>query len=157
MKISLALGLAVTLGTSALMGAVPNTAHAANGNHSGTICKNYNAGQVKDIDYLTNGTRNLNSSSRFVICPLVTAGTGNANMSVFVDGYANSGQTITCTLYSYDFHGNFLGAKSFPSALTGKFDVYLSVPNGTIWGGSSVLCLLPGSAQGVIYDVDVVQ
>ncbi len=157
MKISLALGLALSLGTFALMGGVPNAAHAANGNHSGTICKNYNAGQVKDIDYLVNGTRNLNSSSRFVICPLVTAGTGNANLGVFVDGFAASGQTITCTLYSYSFQGNFLGAKSFPSAMTGRFDVYLSVPNGTIWGGSSVLCLLPPSGQGVINDVDVVQ
>jgi hypothetical protein len=41
--------------------------------------------------------------------------------------------------------------------MTGKFDVYLSVPVGTIWGGLSVLCVLPPSAQGVIYDIDVVQ
>ena len=157
MKISLALGLALPLGAFALMGGVPNTAHAANGNHSGTICKNYNASQATDIDYLTNGTRNLNSSSRPVICPLVTAGSGNATTNVYVDGFAAPGRTISCTLYSYDYHGNFLGAKSFPSAQSGKFDIYVSVPSGGYYGGLSVLCTLPPSAQGVIYDIDVVQ
>jgi hypothetical protein len=139
------------------MGGVPTTAHAANGNHSGTICKNYNAGQALDIDYLANGTRNLASSPRFVICPLVTAGTGSLNTNLFVDGYAAPGQTIFCTVYSYSYKGAFLGSKSFPSAMTGTFDVYLSVPDGTVWGGLSVLCELPPSGQGVIYDINVEQ
>ena len=158
MKISLAIGLATTLGTFVLGGGA-NTAHAENGNHSGTICKNYNAAEVTDIDYLTNGTRNLNMSPRFVICPLVTAPTPNAKI-VYVGGFAASGQTILCTLYSYDQVGNFLGGNSFPSAMTGNFYVYLSIPavsSGASWGTSSVLCVLPPSASGVIYDVDVVQ
>jgi hypothetical protein len=151
MKISLALGLAVTLGTSALMGGVPNTAHASAANHSGTICKNYNAPEAMDIDYLTNGARNLNVNSRFVICPLVTS--GNSTTKVHVDGFAASGQTIFCTLDSYDNQGNFLGSASSPSA-TGKFDFHLSVPSKSS-GALSVLCLLPPLAQGIIYDLDV--
>jgi hypothetical protein len=45
--------------------------------------------------------------------------------------------------------------------MTGTFDVYLSVPTFTgadyYWDASSVLCQLPPSAQGIIYDIDVVQ
>jgi len=156
MKISLAFGLAFTLGTIALLGGVPNTAHAVNANTSGTICRNYNAAEVTDIDYLTVGTRNLNASPRYVICPLVSAAIGNAATGVYVDGFAASGRTISCTLFSYDYHGNLLGSNSFPSAMSGQFDVYLSVP-GTYYGGLSVLCLLPPSTQGIIYDIDIVQ
>jgi hypothetical protein len=156
MKSSLAFGLALTLGTFALTGGVPNTAHAANANHSGTICKNYNAAEALDIDYLTGGTRNLNAVSRYVICPLVTAASKNASTKVHVDGFASSGQTIFCTLYSYDNQGRFQGSKSFSSAKTGAFDVQLSVPSNSA-SALSVLCLLPPSTQGIIYDIDVVQ
>jgi hypothetical protein len=155
MKISLALGLALTLGTSALVGGVPETAHAANANHSGTICKNYDAGEALDIDYLPGGTRNLNANSRYVICPLVIAATTNSSTKVHVDGYAVAGQTIYCTLYSYDNQGNFLGSQS-SSAQTGTFDVKLKVSTNSS-SALSVLCLLPPSAQGVIYDIDVAQ
>ena len=156
MKISLALGLALPLATFALMGGVPNTAHAANAKHSGTICKNYDASQALDIDYLASGTRNLNASARYVICPLVAAATTNSSTKVHVDGFAASGQTIFCTLYSYDNQGHFLGFQSFPSAQTGTFDVKLSVSSNSS-SALSVLCLLPPSAQGIIYDIDVVQ
>jgi hypothetical protein len=156
MKISLALGLALPLATFALMGGVPNTAHAANANHSGTICKNYDAAEALDIDYLTSGTRNLNASPRYVICPLVAAATSNSTTKVHVDGVAYPGQTIFCTLTSFDNQGHFLGSKSFPSAQTGTFDVKLSVPSNSS-SALSVLCLLPPSGQGVIYDIDVVQ
>lgn len=156
MKISLALGLALASGTYALIGGASNVAHAVNANHSGTICKNYNASQATDIDYLPYGTRNLNSSTRFVICPLVTSGNSNATAAVFVDGYAAAGQTINCTLYSYNYKGAFLGATSFSSAQTGTFDIYLKVAN-NYYDGLSVLCSLPPSAQGIIYDFDVVQ
>jgi hypothetical protein len=150
-----ALGLSLTAAAFALMGGVPNTAHAVNANHSGTVCKNYNAAEATDIDYLTSGTRNLNANTRYVICPLVNSPTGSA-INVYVDGYAASGRTISCTLYSYNYLGSYLGSQSFPSARTGKFDVYLSVPT-NYWGGSSVLCALPPSGSGVIYDVDIVQ
>ena len=156
MKISLALGLALPLGMVALMGGVPNTAHAANANHSGTICKNYDASEALDIDYLTGGARNLNANSRYVICPLVAAATTSSATKVHVDGFAASGQTILCSLFSYDNQGHFLGFQSFPSAQTGTFAVKLKVFSNSS-SALSVLCLLPPSGQGVIYDIDVVQ
>lgn len=156
MKTALSLGLSLTLGTFSSM-SLPGNAYAVNANNAGTICKNYNASQVADIDYLPNGTRNLNASSRYVICPIVRSPTSASYaVNVYVDGFAAAGRTISCTLYSYDYTGTFLGSQSFPSARTGTFDQYLSVP-GHYWGTASVLCLLPGSAGGIIYDVDVVQ
>lgn len=156
MKTALSLGLALTLGTFGSL-SLPGNAYAVNANNSGTSCKNYNAAQVADIDYLPSGTRNLNASSRYVICPVVRSTTSVSNrVNVYVDGFAAAGRTISCTLYSYDFTGTFLGSQSFPAARTGTFDQYLSVA-GSYWGNASVLCLLPASAGGVIYDVDVVQ
>ena len=156
MKTALSLGLALTLGTFSSM-SLPGNAYAVNANNAGTSCRNYNASQVTDIDYLPNGTRNLNASSRFVICPIVRSPTSASYaVNVYVDGFAAAGRTISCTLYSYDYTGAFLGSQSFPAARTGTFDQYLSVA-GHYWSTASVLCLLPGSASGIIYDVDVVQ
>jgi hypothetical protein len=156
MKTALSVGLALTLGTFGLL-SLPGNAYAVNANNSGTSCRNYNAAQVADIDYLPSGTRNLNASSRFVICPIVRSPTSASYaVNVYVDGFAAAGKSISCTLYSYDFTGTFLGAQSFPAARTGTFDQYLTVA-GHYWSNASVLCLLPGSAGGIIYDVDVVQ
>jgi hypothetical protein len=155
MKSSITLGLVVALGSLG----IASTAHATNANHSGTICKNYNAGQVTDIDYLASGTRNLNASPRSVICPLVRSPNSSNNVAVYVDGFHSGTQTTTCTLYSYDYNGTFKGSNSFTQTSTGSWDRYLSVPagQGPYWGAASVLCTIPGSAQGIIYNVDVVQ
>ena len=156
MKTALSVGFALTLGTFGLL-SLSSNAYAVNANNSGTSCRNYNAAQVADIDYLASGTRNLNASSRYVICPIVRSTTSASYaVNVYVDGFAAAGKSISCTLYSYDFTGTFLGSQSFPTARTGTFDQYLSVA-GHYWSNASVLCLLPGSAGGIIYDVDVVQ
>jgi len=156
MKTALSFGLSLVVGTLGSVG-LSGEAHAVNANNSGTACKNYNAAQVADIDYLPSGARNLNASSRYVICPVVRSTTSASyGVNVYVDGFAAAGKTISCTLYSYDYNGAFLGSKSFPTARTGVFDQYLSVA-GHYWSNASVLCLLPGSAGGIIYDVDVVQ
>lgn len=151
LKLSLIVGI-TSLGLSI-------NAHAVNANHSGTICKNYNASQVTDIDYLTSGTRNLNASPRAVICPLVRAPNSTSNVAVYVDGFHSGTQTTTCTLYSYDYNGTYKGSNSFTQTSSGSWDRYLSLPagQGPYWGTASVLCTIPGSAHGIIYDIDVVQ
>jgi len=155
MRMGIALAAALVVGILGLAG-VSNEAYAVNSNNPGTMCRNFNAGEVTDIDYLLNGVRNLNPSfARNVICPAVRSPTSTNVVNVFVDGTANSGTTITCTLYSYDFNGTFLGSQS-SGPMQGLFDKSLTVP-GSFWGTSNVLCLLPTSGLGVIYDVDVVQ
>jgi hypothetical protein len=106
------------LGSLSLSG----NAQALNSNNSGTACRNYNAAQVADIDCVASGARNLNASSRYVICPIVRSTTSASNaVNVYVDGFASSGKTISCPLYSYDYNGAFLGSQSFPAARTGAF------------------------------------
>jgi hypothetical protein len=158
MKVSsLAFGLALNLGMFALMSGAPNTAHAVDTNHSGTVCRNYNAAEAKDIDSLPSGTRNLNASPRYVICPVVrlpddSDGGSIAIVSVYLNGYAASGQTITCTLNSYDYTGSFLGGNSV-YLLTGTFEAFLQATAG-YWSSANVLCLLPPSGKGIIYDIE---
>ena len=134
-------------------------AHAVNANHSGTICKNYNASQVGDIDYLPSGTRNLNASARSIICPIVRAPTSTNSIAVYVDGYHYGTQTTTCTLYSYNYNGTYLGSTSFTQTGTGAFDRYLSLPSAQApyYAAASLLCTIPGGANGIIYDIDVIQ
>jgi hypothetical protein len=158
MKISLALGLSLTLGTFALVGAAPNTAHAVNATHSGTVCKNYNAAEAKDIDYLGSGVRNVNASPRFVVCPLIRlpdsgGGIAPTAVSAYVTGFAASGQTIACTMYGVDYSGNFLGSES-TAPMTGQFGTVLYVPE-NIWSSADLVCELPASGNGLIYQIQV--
>jgi hypothetical protein len=157
MKISFALGLAVSCGTFALMGA-PNTAHAVNALHSGVICKNYNAAEVMDIDYFTVGTRNLATTPRSIICPLVVAPApaNGGHRTVKVDGFAATGFSIFCTLYTYNNKGKLRGSQGFTSAQTGVFEVTLTTPAGGL-GTSSVLCTLPASNTSYLSEIQVVQ
>jgi len=151
----LLLSLVVTIGLSCLT----LTAQATNANHSGTICKNYNASQVTDIDYLASGTRNINASPRSIICPLVRAPTSTNSAAVYVDGYHSGSQTTTCTLYSYNYNGTYLGSVSFTQTGSGAFDRYLSLPapQAPTYATLSVLCTIPGGGAGIIYDIDVIQ
>ncbi|HXL82713.1 MAG TPA: hypothetical protein VN989_01145 [Casimicrobiaceae bacterium] len=156
MKSVITLGLALAVGAFGSIG-VATTAQATNLNHSGTICKNFNASEVLDIDYLPNGTRNLNVSPRSVVCPIVRSPTSTNTLTVYVDGKNSGAATTTCTLYSYNYTGAFMGSTSFTAG--GTYDRLLSLasPQAPNWAAASLICGLPGSAQGTIYDIDVVQ
>ena len=155
MKAALSLGLVLTVTTFGSL-SVSGTAYAVNANISGTACRNYNAGEANDIDYVTQGARNASASPRAVICPIVRSPTTTNAVSVYVDGFAATGQTIFCELLSFDYTGKFLGYQAFSAGRTGTFDVFLTVP-GSYWGNASVLCTLPPNFQGLLYNVDVVQ
>ena len=158
MKSVLKLGLIAALGSVGSL-AVVSEAQAVNANHSGTICKNYNAGDVGDIDYVTSGTRNLNANPRFVICPLVRSPTTDSSIAAYVDGNHFGVQTTSCTLYSYNYTGAFLGSTSFTRNQSGAWDQFVSLPapQAPFYGSLAVLCTIPGSANGVLLDVDVLQ
>jgi hypothetical protein len=153
MRMGIALALALVMGISGLVG-VSSKAFAVNSNISGSACRNYNARDVTDIDYLPNGVRNVNVSSRLVICPIVRSPTSTNAVGVYVDGFVPPGNTIACTLFSYNIDGSF-GSQAF-TAQPGTFDQFVTVP-GSYWGNANVLCSLPGNISGQIYDIDVVQ
>jgi len=137
-----------------LLGLVIATPMASAGewtDHSGTICKNYNAGEANYIDYLTYGTRSVSSSYTYVICPLTrnTAGIYGAYVYVYV-----AGSPTSCTAYSYDYYGGGLVSNSVSG--TGLLGIPLyGYGNSTPYSNYSVLCYLPGNAASVVTSVDI--
>jgi hypothetical protein len=155
MKIGTAFAMALVVGVSASVG-VSSKVYAVNLNIPGSACRNFNAAEATDIDYFGIGVRNVNASTRTVVCPVVRSPTSTNTVSVFVDGMASSNTTISCALSSFNFDDTFLGSQSFPAPLTGRFDQALNVP-GAFWSNAIVICDLPGRENGSIYDIDVVQ
>ncbi len=126
----------------------------SNSTHSPAICRNYNASEATDIDYLPSAVRNLNSSPRFVICPLVVPvpeGLTSYFLEALVEGSVGPNQSVTCILFSYTSDNTYLGSSSFtfPHSI---FSYGLVVP-ADAFTDASVICLLPGSAGGQITQV----
>jgi hypothetical protein len=144
---TLALVVGLALGT---MGAPAFAAEWTD--HSGTICKNYNAGDVGYIDYLTNGTRITRAASTSVICPLTRNTTGTNGAYFYV--YVSTTTATSCTAYSYDYNGNFLASAS--NSGTGLLGLNLSgAGKSTALSNYSVLCYLPGNYSAVLNTVDI--
>ena len=154
MRIGTALALALVVGISGFLG-LSSKAYAVNLNIPGILCRNFNAAEVADIDYDPTAITVVNLDEAFVICPIVRSPTSTNAVSVYVDGFATTGTTITCTLYSYNIDGSLVDAQTF-TAQPGKIDRFVTIP-GVYWGNASVLCLLPGHGWGAIFDIDVVQ
>ena len=159
MKSAITCALVLPLVLLGFLAAVPPASAGIVTNHSGTICKNYNANEVTYIDYFTKGTRSLKASATQVICPL-TRSTQNTNGAwVYVDVLHNGTQTTTCTAYSYSDTGSLLestsltfppfsNSKEFPLNLTGA-------AKSSLWSDYSVLCTIPGNGNGVVMGVDL--
>ncbi|MFD1295529.1 hypothetical protein ACFQ4Q_02650 [Lysobacter gummosus] len=150
------LGLSLVVG--ALGSAVPASAYAAtaqNINISGTACKNYNASEALDIDYLTSGVRNLNASPRSVVCPIARHPVTGPGQAYYVDGSNYAGASTTCTVSAYDYNGTYLSSTSFTRS-DATYSNYTSLPTVSYWGYTSVLCTLPGGANGVLFGASAI-
>lgn len=138
-----------------------SSAGATNINSHGTICHHYNASQSADIDFVTSGTYNISSSSRSVICPVPRAplASGATSGGFYIDGYNPTGKTTSCTLYSYNFNGSYLGSSSFSITTAGSFDKYVSLTSDQLsyFAYTSVLCTLPDSSSAKIYGITAIQ
>lgn len=155
MKMGTAFAMVLVVGVSGLAG-VSSKVYAVDLNIPGSACRNFNAAEATDIDYFGIGVRNVNASTRTVVCPVVRSPTSNNTVSVYVDGRSSSDTSISCVLSSFDFDDTFLGSQTFPAPRTGTFDQALNVP-GSFWSNANVICDLPGRLEGLIYDIDVVQ
>jgi len=136
-----------------LVTATPMASAAEWTDHSGTICKNYNAGDVGYIDYFVNGTRSVSPTSyMYVLCPLArnTTGTNGAYVYVYVTGPL----TTYCTAYSHYYYGTFIASNS--NSGTGLIGLNLFGPgNSDALSNYSVLCALPGSGNAVLNSIDM--
>jgi len=138
--------------------AVAPKAQAVIANHSGAICKNYNAGEVTQIDYLVNGTRSYRTVATSVICPLTRNTSNSAGAWVYVDVTHTGSRTTTCTAYSYNYNGGFLASASQTWTGSGFHEFSLNLTGSgksNSWSDYSVLCTIPGNSAGVVNGIDL--
>jgi hypothetical protein len=146
---------AASLTAGLLASTAPIDARAAtsqNISSHGSACRNFNAAQALDIDYLTTGVRNLSADARSVICPITVHPVTGPGQNFYVDGSNANGASTSCTLYAYSFNGTFLSSVSFTRS-DATYDHYASLPSVTYWGYTSMLCTLPGNRNGVLFGV----
>jgi hypothetical protein len=134
------------------------TLDAANIVTGGVICRNFNASQALDIDYLTSGVRNINAAARTVICPVPRSPLAAGDTPLFhVAGRNNPGTQTTCTLFVHNGLGTFVASQSFtvPGSNPPLWILNYSFPVGTVGASHDVsaLCTLPGNGNGIIYRV----
>jgi hypothetical protein len=116
----------------------------------GSACKNYNAAEALDIDYLPWGVRNINAAVRSVICPIARHPVTGPAQNFYVDGSNSNGASTTCTVYAYNYNGDFLSSYSFTTNLA-KYDQLAPLTSVSYWGFVSVYCLLPANGNGVLF------
>ena len=153
-------GLVLPLVLLSLLATAPLAHAAVWANHSGTICKNYNAGDVSYIDYLTYGTRSFKGSATQVICPL-TRNTSNSNGAfVDVDILHLGTQTTSCTAFSLSPTGSLMGStgQSWTGSGWHVFAIDLTgIGKSDSRSNYSVLCTIPGNGLGLVIDLELVE
>ena len=157
-KSSLTRGFSLSFLLLGALAAAP-AAHALVADHSGTICKSYNANEAGYIDYLPNGICNLNSSPTAVICPTIRRTTNTNGATIWVDVIHTGAQTTTCTAYSFNPHSSsWLATASGSATGSGPLGITLNLVGAgksTSVSNYSVLCTLPANCKGIITDIDV--
>jgi hypothetical protein len=162
MKSVITRGLGLAIVALGFLAAAP-MASAQITNHSGTICKNYNAEEATLIDYLTNGTRSYKTSATSIICPLTRdarnpSNTNGGRINIYVTHTGT--QTTTCTAFSNRDPGEFLASSTQTSTGSGTrlLQLNLTGPGKSSPGSDySVLCSIPGNSSGVVHSVDLLE
>ncbi|HWL88241.1 MAG TPA: hypothetical protein VNO21_20700 [Polyangiaceae bacterium] len=147
-----------------VLASIGATAHAANINTSGVVFRNFNAGEALDIDYLTNGARDINANPRSVVAPIPRSPVASApSPSFFIDGENTANTSTSCTVFVYDFFGNPVASQFFTEASAGaslrNWDhaVTFTAAQLATFNYASVVCTIPGSANGILHGVTAVQ
>lgn len=125
--------------------------------HSGTICKNYNASEVTFIDYFPNGTRNLRTGPTSVICPLTRNTTGTFGAYFYIGVTHFGSQTTTCSAYSYHLNGAYAcsGSGSYTGGGNGLIGISLYGSGcSDALSNYSIFCTIPGNGNGIVNAVN---
>jgi hypothetical protein len=143
----------LALVAGALLG-VHGSAAALTTEHA-TVCKPYGNSAASGLYSYINGVYNYSGAAMGVACPIVrTIAAPAGGYGVWVDGTASTG-TISCTLYSYDYTGAYMGAASFTA--TGVFDRQLTLPQSQVPTYSSQVLYCSVPANGGLFDVEPIQ
>jgi hypothetical protein len=100
------------------------------------------------------------ATPQMVACNLIRAplATDSLTGSFYVDGDNFNGASTFCSLFSFDANGHLAGVASFTTALA-TYDMLLSMQAGrlTPFGHTTLRCLLPAHASGVLRGVTSLQ
>jgi len=118
----------------------------------GAICHAYNAWNVQDIDYATNGVFNMAGGVIPVICPAPRTQVYGESPVFIVDGNNFEGTSTPCTMYVFHSTGYTKKAKTFE--LSGQSSsVYVDLGGVSTTDYVVMLCTLPPGAKGLIRGV----
>ena len=154
--------LGVAYGAMLAMVSVVAPAPAANINTNATECQAQFWPQEADIIHTEKGisTDSTVTSSRWISCsvprqPLATDATSG---SFYVDGDAQNGAWMVCSLASYDYTGTFLGSYSLTSPGP-AFDFLITLPTAQLgyWAYTGITCVLPPNGNGTLRGVTSIQ
>jgi len=133
----------------------------ANFTWSGSVCRNFNAAEATDIDYLINGVRNINPATRSVICPVPYTGplpSGRTTFNYELYGRNSSGISVNCTMYTASIGGTFLASQSANNAADPMINLYVFQPAQVPSGADlNILCSIPGNPGMYITTVTSLQ
>lgn len=122
---------------------------------SGTPCNPVSGSQADTFttwwDYIYNGDTGYAS----VACPIVRDRAYNANGIDFAYAYVRSsgGQTLTCTLYSYDTAGGFVASNSASTTSNSVTSLLLNINASAAGGTYAIYCSLPSGGRVYGYRV----
>ncbi len=121
----------------------------------GSECQPYYGSQSGDFNYYTNRIYNTGSSGRWVTCPVVRDNTTNTSGTLGTEIYVSNiaGQTLSCTLYSYDSHGVWVASNYKSTTAGGKQTLFPDVNSSKNMGNYSLSCYLPKGASIYSYKV----
>lgn len=121
----------------------------------GSECQPYYGSQSGDFNYYTNRMQNVSTSVRLTTCPIVRDNTTNTTGTLGTEIYVNNvaGQSLSCTLYSFDSHGGWVASNTKSTTLGGKQTLYPDVNLSKDMGNYSLYCRLPKGASIFSYKV----
>ena len=122
--------------------------------YSGSMCQpNQPSNQ---ITYLNGSAFNTSTSRISVTCPIVRDNTqntdGTRSASVIVQSFG--GQSVTCSLFSYDKNAINIAQKTASTTSTAPFPLNVDVNAGAELGIYWINCSLPPNSRVLNYDID---
>jgi hypothetical protein len=135
--------------------AIASNAGAAQTNGSGVNFHVFHTWQASKIEYAAFGVQNLDTSPLEIISS-VDHSPSTGGQTIYIDGMHWATETTSCTLFAYDYDGNWLATKSVSATnVNGHWErvISLTAAESPTWAYYSVLCSIPANLKGVLIGV----
>ncbi|SJM92825.1 exported hypothetical protein [Crenothrix polyspora] len=136
------------------LAAIPNSSVSSVIN-GGATCHNYEGKDVGTFEFYGHGVTNGSPSlSKKVICPVTKRSSNFNGLTVRVNMDSPAANTVSCTLYAYNWNGTSLGSKAVKNKKSGKESLTIRVPSSTTRTYFSLVCSLPSKERSEIYSIE---